>query len=267
MHKKAFTLIELLVVVAIIAIMSGILFPVFMRAKEAAKQTMCLSNQKQMGMAMMMYLADHDDTWFGAATYSPLPGFAPQEMWIGYDNNNAGIYGGFWGQVNQPARNQPRPGKIDPYIQNEGVKRCPSKPPHWQMSYALNFFTPPYYSPYYNRNPNARGNEWGPSVKDCRFVASVWNCTGAKHSEVQEPAETLVAWEHHAWVPVCNFLQVEDWFWSPPDRESLRNHFHWLHISKAIGLFADGHAKVLIYGTLKRPWFSSRKDIYPDWNR
>lgn len=265
MQRKAFTLIELLVVIAIIAILAAIMFPVFAKAKEAAKQTMCLSNQRQLGMAMMLYLSDHDDTWFGAATYSPLPGYAPQEMWIGYDNNNAGIYGAFWGRVNEPARNRPRPGKIDPYLQNEGIKRCPAKPNHWQMSYALNFFNGNYSSPYYNRNPGARFNEWGPSVKACGFVSGVWNCIGAKQSEVHQPAETLIAWEHHAWVPVCNFLQVEDWFESPPVRQDLKEHFHWLHISKAIGLFGDGHAKVLIYGALKRPWFSSRKDIYPGW--
>ncbi|RMG23094.1 MAG: prepilin-type N-terminal cleavage/methylation domain-containing protein [Armatimonadetes bacterium] len=268
MRQKAFTLVELLVVIAIIAITAAILFPVFVQAKHAAKQTACLSNQKQLGMAMMMYLTDHDDTWFPAFTASPLEGFAPQDPWIGYDNNNGGIYGGFWGRVNQPARNKPRPGKLDPYIQNEGVKQCPSKPGTWQMSYCLNWWSPPYYSGYYSRNPGARGNEWGPSVKQIRIGRmGFWECVGAKQSEVQEPAETLIAWEHNAWVPVCNFLQVENWYDSPPNRESLRRHFHWLHTQKAIGLFADGHAKALIYGQLRRPIFSSRKDIYPEWNR
>lgn len=59
--KKAFTLIELLVVIAIIAILAAILFPVFAQAKLAAKRTASLSNIKQVGTAVQIYLADYDD--------------------------------------------------------------------------------------------------------------------------------------------------------------------------------------------------------------
>jgi prepilin-type N-terminal cleavage/methylation domain-containing protein/prepilin-type processing-associated H-X9-DG protein len=61
MRKRAFTLIELLVVIAIIAILAAILFPVFAQAKEAAKATAILSNQKQMALAQQMYITDYDD--------------------------------------------------------------------------------------------------------------------------------------------------------------------------------------------------------------
>lgn len=61
--NRAFTLIELLVVIAIIAILAAILFPVFSRAKAAAQTTSCLSNLRQMGTAVMMYVTDHDGTY------------------------------------------------------------------------------------------------------------------------------------------------------------------------------------------------------------
>ncbi|HVT13956.1 MAG TPA: prepilin-type N-terminal cleavage/methylation domain-containing protein [Fimbriimonadaceae bacterium] len=59
--KKAFTLIELLVVIAIIAILAAILFPVFAQAKMAAKKAVSLSNQKQIGLGLVMYSGDYDD--------------------------------------------------------------------------------------------------------------------------------------------------------------------------------------------------------------
>ena len=59
--KRGFTLIELLVVIAIIAILAAILFPVFARAREKARQTSCLSNAKQLTLAAHMYASDYDD--------------------------------------------------------------------------------------------------------------------------------------------------------------------------------------------------------------
>ena len=96
MKSKGFTLIELLVVIAIIAILAAILFPVFAQAKMAAKKTMGLSNIKQLGVSMQMYLTDFDDVYpvaFDAAT------------WIGND---------LWCQ------------KIQPYVKNVNIFTSPA---------------------------------------------------------------------------------------------------------------------------------------------
>lgn len=90
MQKRGFTLIELLVVIAIIAILAAILFPVFSQARESARKATCMSNLKQVGMAIRMYAQDWDGrfprygfhpnccrTWPGAFVYQtgPVPGY------------------------------------------------------------------------------------------------------------------------------------------------------------------------------------------------
>lgn len=62
-RRSAFTLIELLVVIAIIAILAAILFPVFAQAREKARQTQCLSNEKQIGLGILMYVEDNDSMY------------------------------------------------------------------------------------------------------------------------------------------------------------------------------------------------------------
>lgn len=68
MTRKGFTLIELLVVIAIIAILAAILFPVFAQAREKARAISCVSNQRQIGLAILQYLQDYDET-FPRANY------------------------------------------------------------------------------------------------------------------------------------------------------------------------------------------------------
>jgi len=71
MHRRGFTLIELLVVIAVIAILAAILFPVFSRARAKARQASCLSNQKQIALALLMYADDYDEMlppgWYEAS--------------------------------------------------------------------------------------------------------------------------------------------------------------------------------------------------------
>jgi prepilin-type N-terminal cleavage/methylation domain-containing protein len=61
--QRGFTLIELLVVIAIIAILAAILFPVFAQARESARKTQCLSNTRQIGTAVTMYVQDYDEVF------------------------------------------------------------------------------------------------------------------------------------------------------------------------------------------------------------
>lgn len=252
----AFTLIELLVVIAIISILAAILFPVFAQARESARETQCSSNIRQIGLAMRMYVTDSDETWFGAQHVSQLgPTYALEQPWIGYDNHV---------NVNQPAANPIKPGAVDPYLKNEGIKRCPSMPRSWQLSYALNFFSPEKNSAYYITNRAAQGNEFGPASRTSQIEPSgvpVW--LGTTDAEVEEPASTLILWEHEFTLPLCNFLQPPDWFNSPPPEPKLRDHFHFLHRDGTSTLWADGHVKHMVYGMLRRPMFSCRKGIYP----
>jgi len=71
--KAAFTLIELLVVVAIIAILAAILFPVFAKARERAKATTCISNEKQIGLALTQYAGDYSDCYPPERNWSTTP--------------------------------------------------------------------------------------------------------------------------------------------------------------------------------------------------
>ena len=102
---RGFTLIELLVVIAIIAILAAILFPVFAQAKEAAKKTSCLSNNKQIGTATYMYAQDSDDTMCQTSWESAL---TPQAF------NPGGKYQIHWTFLMQP------------YIKNWDMFKCPS---------------------------------------------------------------------------------------------------------------------------------------------
>ncbi len=97
MPRRGFTLIELLVVIAIIAILAAILFPVFARAREKARQTSCLSNVKQISLGVLMYAQDYDGTF-------------PH-----YYKTYAEGGGHYWTAA------------LEPYLRNEQILVCPSR--------------------------------------------------------------------------------------------------------------------------------------------
>jgi len=105
--KKGFTLIELLVVIAIISILAAILFPVFARARESARAASCLSNMKQMGLAIEMYKQDYDSYYPFGWNLRPV-----SQNW----------YDAF----------------LEPYIKGKQVSRCPSMPDNWEIGYSYN---------------------------------------------------------------------------------------------------------------------------------
>jgi len=93
--SRGFTLIELLVVIAIIAILAAILFPVFARAREKARQTSCLSNVKQIALGILMYAQDYDEV------------LVPMQ--------NTTSSSSRWYNL------------LQPYVKNMQIFRCPSK--------------------------------------------------------------------------------------------------------------------------------------------
>ncbi len=207
MTRRGFTLIELLVVIAIIAILAAILFPVFAKAREKARQASCLSNVKQIGIGLMAYLQDYDErlpmTYFyiGAAGSSDL--YWPIDV-------------------------------LQPYIKNWQINFCPSF--KWATPYSG--CRPPglpspldgSYAIVFNITSN-RGGYASTSLSRCPI------------GEIARPAETLVACDSTwpeifgAWSGDPDPLVFTEVGRLPrtPDKHNDGNNY----------VFCDGHAKWL----------------------
>ena len=175
-----FTLIELLVVIAIIAILAAILFPVFAKAREKARQASCQSNLKQLALGMLQYNQDNDETF-------PAGG---------------GHIGRGWG------------GRIYPYVKSTGVYKCPDDSTQtatnvagfgeqdYPISYALNIDL----GNLRNNNPNtlAALNAPASTVLFFEMVGAQADVTTAAHDDPDLPNGALSGGSMAGTSPVSN---------------------------------------------------------------
>ncbi len=203
-RKQGFTLIELLVVIAIIAILAAILFPVFARAREKARQSACLSNCKQLGLAVMQYVQDYD-------------GMYPDSSSTGL-NYASGYLGGthindyairIWSDDSQT--NVAGMAKtLGPYVKNQQMFVCPSDPKvdRWIGG-------------------KQRGSYYMRHALDAYAFSFQHSLNEAA---LKRPSQLILAGEE-AW----HWGGSSPWFWDTADAGSPKD-FN--------GLYMDGHAKV-----------------------
>ena len=160
--RRGFTLIELLVVIAIIAILAAILFPVFAKAREKARQASCQSNLKQIGLAFLMYMQDYDGRWpfwqWGRHRGNVNPTDGPQALqWYV---------------------------RLYPYTKNTQIFVCPSRSDNGGCRWC---YANPDDSRYQDRYPEFRQIHYG--YNEC-FSNNC--CSKRKDSDLKYPAEILL---------------------------------------------------------------------------
>ena len=211
MTRKGFTLIELLVVIAIIAILAAILFPVFARAREKARQSSCLSNLKQIGLAVLMYAQDYDDKLLFAEIYTPEPMRNRYVRWYYPNDESVTQTLLYWSDL------------IQPYAKNEQFCLCPSRPNDW-TGYSWNI-----HVGYCGNHPTRTTPEY----------------TGYPLSDIEYPAETLVLLDHSnigkgPWY--YNFIGWPGSVYDTPECWQPGVHNDGQNV-----ILADGHAKWFRY--------------------
>jgi prepilin-type N-terminal cleavage/methylation domain-containing protein/prepilin-type processing-associated H-X9-DG protein len=160
-RRSGFTLIELLVVIAIIAILAAILFPVFARAREKARQAACQSNLKQLGLGNAMYASDYDQFYVAVArARTGLPG------------------NGYWWMV-----------LLQPYIKNIQILDCPSVPsPYWCVPRPGVTCDQPDYARYVG----GYGINWGNYYNGTTFAGNHVTPAGQKETAIEDVSGTLL---------------------------------------------------------------------------
>ena len=164
-QRRAFTLIELLVVIAIIAILAAILFPVFARAREAARRSSCITNVRQLGMATMQYVQDYDERFPPRMPDPPAGAAYPCK----------------------PCRTIDWRPWVRPYIKNEQLFVCPS-----DFGVPANFTADPTLGGPVGRDPSKGG--YGTSY----CLNTVMTRLGTL-AAIQMPADTYMGAEIYPW--------------------------------------------------------------------
>jgi prepilin-type N-terminal cleavage/methylation domain-containing protein len=212
-NRRGFTLIELLVVIAIIAILAAILFPVFARAREAARASSCLSNARQLGTAIQMYLQDYD------ASFPTMYLEAGQAVGDTYGE----LYGGHSGIGNDAqlvyANTASYLAQLNPYTKNTGIGVCPSDSGAKATPRIGQRFTSYHYRHYLSYGfadgyPGERGKVW-------------------QESDFGYPASTYVLHEMWPWHDARIAAQIP-WCSNGPG---------WEGSDKMTLTFMDGHVK------------------------
>ncbi len=212
LSKSAFTLIELLVVIAIIAILAAILFPVFSRAREKARQTCCLSNLKQIALAMLMYAQDYDEVWPISVYYTN--GWSVEHAW------DFTLDWSTWPP-------QTSGGLIWPYTRNGQINACPT-------AKTLQSWGRPYTGYAYNTTYIGGEQIFGSGA--LRPPASL----GA----VAKPSETALLAD--AGFPFTNGqVAAHNYLRAPSDWLFAWGTVHFRHNRTACVAYCDGHVKAV----------------------
>jgi len=209
---KGFTLIELLVVISIISLLAAILFPVFARARESARRASCLSNLKQIGLGMMMYVQDYDEAYPTTATSD-----------IAIDGSS---YEGFWVV------------RIFPYVKNGQVFQCPNSPS------TIKEYNIPYAGGKISL-PDMNDHNYGMNQNVITFVA--WGnpmTKVTKMSEIGSPSRLPLIFDCTMGITLLptRIINADD-----PNiyTDEPANPAYARHINGSNILFSDGHAKFL----------------------